>query len=77
MVRKHDGVRTDKYKLIHFYGEGKAKDKGKDIDEWELFDMENDPLEQNNVYTNPDHNLVVESLKKRLGDYRNRLNVRE
>lgn len=22
MVRKHDGVRTDRYKLIHFYGEG-------------------------------------------------------
>ena len=77
MVRKHDGVRTDKYKLIHFYGEGKAKDKGKDIDEWELFDMENDPLEQNNVYTNPDYNMVVESLKRRLGDYRKRLNVKE
>ena len=22
MVRKHDGVRTDRYKLIHFYGKG-------------------------------------------------------
>lgn len=22
MVRKHDGVRTERYKLIHFYGKG-------------------------------------------------------
>lgn len=25
MVRKHDGVRTDRYKLIHFYGKGGAQ----------------------------------------------------
>ena len=25
MVRKHDGVRTERYKLIHFYGKGGLK----------------------------------------------------
>lgn len=25
MVRKHDGIRTDRYKLIHFYGKGGAR----------------------------------------------------
>ena len=31
MVKRHYGVRTDRYKLIHFYY---------DIDEWELYDLE-------------------------------------
>ena len=31
MVKKHYGVRTDRYKLIHFYD---------DIDAWELYDLE-------------------------------------
>ncbi|MBN2348547.1 MAG: sulfatase [Bacteroidales bacterium] len=41
MVKRHYGITTDRYKLIHFYY---------DIDEWELFDLENDPHEMNNVY---------------------------
>ena len=33
-VKRHYGIRTDRYKLIHFYN---------DIDKWELYDLENDP----------------------------------
>jgi len=33
MVKRHYGVRTDRYKLIHFYY---------DIDEWEMYDLEKD-----------------------------------
>ncbi|MDN5211051.1 sulfatase [Fulvivirgaceae bacterium BMA12] len=40
-VKRHYGVRTDRYKLIHFYH---------DIDEWELYDLEKDPHEMNNVF---------------------------
>lgn len=40
-VRRHYGVRNERYKLIHFYG---------DIDEWELYDLKRDPKELNNVY---------------------------
>ncbi|MEA4949349.1 MAG: DUF4976 domain-containing protein, partial [Petrimonas sp.] len=40
-VRRHYGVRTERYKLIRFYG---------DIDEWELFDLQADPMEMNNLY---------------------------
>lgn len=40
MVRRHRGVRTGRYKLIHFYN----------LDEWELFDLEKDPLEMQSVY---------------------------
>ncbi len=43
-VRRHYGVRTKRYKLIHFYGE-------KDF--WELYDLKTDPQELNNRYNDP------------------------
>ncbi|MEH0158042.1 sulfatase [Limibacter armeniacum] len=39
-AKRQYGIRTDRYKLIHFYN---------DIDEWELYDLEKDPHEMNNV----------------------------
>lgn len=57
-VRRHYGVKTERYKLIHFYGE--------DIDEWELFDLETDPLEMNNRYGEPDNEALVNELKAEL-----------
>lgn len=39
-VPRHLGVSTDRYKLIYFY----------DIDDWQLFDLETDPDEMNNLY---------------------------
>jgi arylsulfatase A-like enzyme len=39
-VREHYGVRTDRYKLIHFYT----------VNEWELFDLKTDPQEMKNVH---------------------------
>jgi arylsulfatase A-like enzyme len=44
MVKRHYGIRTRQFKLIHFYH---------DIDAWELFDLEKDPAELQNVYENP------------------------
>ncbi len=40
-VKRHYGIRTQRYKLIHFYN---------DIDEWEMYDMQADPKEMNNLY---------------------------
>jgi len=45
-VKRHYGVRTNRYKLIHFYY---------DIDEWELYDLKNDPSELQNVYEDPEY----------------------
>ena len=57
MVKRHFGVRTHQYKLIHFYY---------DIDAWELYDLQKDPQELNNVYDNPEYAEVVKELKAEL-----------
>ena len=61
MVKRHYGVRTDRYKLIHFYY---------DIDEWELYDLEKDPHEMKNVYGDPDYTDVQKTMHKRLTEMR-------
>ncbi|MGQ7867926.1 sulfatase family protein [Sunxiuqinia sp. sy24] len=61
MVKRHYGVRTDRYKLIHFYY---------DIDEWELYDLENDPQEMTNVYDDPAYADVKQMMHERLTELR-------
>ena len=64
MVKKHEGVRTDRYKLIHFYGEK---------DEWEFYDLEQDPEEIHNIYGlknyKPIQNKMHRLLKKLRREY--------
>jgi len=60
-VKRHYGVRTDRYKLIHFYY---------DIDEWEMYDLETDPDEMNSIYNDPDYKKVQETLHIRLEELR-------
>lgn len=60
-VKRHYGVRTDRYKLIHFYY---------DINEWELYDLEKDPSEMNNVYNDNSYVEVKEEMHKRLKEVR-------
>jgi len=56
-VKRHYGVRTQRYKLIHFYN---------DIDEWELYDLQNDPDEMRNVYHDPAYADTVKELTAEL-----------
>ncbi|WP_420838801.1 sulfatase [Aestuariivivens sediminis] len=56
-VKRHYGIATKSYKLIHFYY---------DVDEWELYDNEKDSHELNNVYENPDYADIVKDLKAKL-----------
>lgn len=56
-VKRHYGIRTDRYKLIHFY---------QDIDEWELYDLLKDPREMNNLYNDPSYTVVIAELKSNL-----------
>ena len=56
-VKRHYGVRTRRYKLIHFYH---------DIDAWELYDLKKDPRELNNVYSDAAYADIVIKLKAEL-----------
>ncbi|GAI49746.1 unnamed protein product, partial [marine sediment metagenome] len=57
MAKRHYGIRTGQHKLIHFYN---------DIDKWELYDLQEDPGEMNNLYGQPEYNEVIIELKKQL-----------
>lgn len=61
MVKRHYGVATDRYKLIHFYY---------DIDEWEMYDLKTDPSEMKSVYDDPAYAKVRKRMHKRLDELR-------
>ncbi len=56
-VKRHYGMSTDRYKLIHYYY---------DIDEWELYDRKADPNEMKNVYDDPAYKKIRTDLTARL-----------
>ncbi len=60
-VKRHYGIRTERYKLIHFYY---------DVDEWELYDLEKDPHEMHSVYNDPAYAEVQARLHKQLDGLR-------
>jgi arylsulfatase A-like enzyme len=76
-VRKHYGIRSDRYKLIHFYGEGKGKDVGNNIDTWEFYDLKNDKHEIKNLYDNPGYSKQIEDMKVRLEKIRKEIKIKE
>ena len=55
-TRVHYGVRTRTHKLIHFWKK----------DQWELFDLVNDPYELHNLYGQPGMGPLTTSLKAEL-----------
>jgi len=61
MVKRHYGVATDRYKLMHFYY---------DIDEWEMYDLETDPSEMKNIYNDPSYTDVQKMMHERLVEMR-------
>jgi arylsulfatase A-like enzyme len=61
MVKRHYGIVSKDFKLVHFYY---------DVDEWELYDRKNDPQEMNNVYADPAYVDVIADLKIMLAEIR-------
>ncbi|MCK7531247.1 MAG: sulfatase [Marinilabiliales bacterium] len=58
-VQPHYGIRTDRYKLIHFYY---------DMDNWELYDLKTDPNEMQNLYGIKSYDSLTAALKVRLDE---------
>ncbi|HRW51346.1 MAG TPA: sulfatase, partial [Phycisphaerae bacterium] len=70
MVAAHCGVRTDRYKLMHFY----------QFDEWEFYDLRNDPDELKNLYNDQAYQSQIADLKRELSklqaEYRDTTDMR-
>lgn len=104
LVRRHDGVRTDRYKLIHFYGKGGHEgatpnmlkpgtrenrtfnmlkqanyfpSNSENINYNELYDLEKDPHELNNLYGKPGYENITAELEALLNNYRQQLEIKE
>jgi arylsulfatase A-like enzyme len=60
-VRPHRGVRTETWKLIHYYQEP---------EEFELYNLEKDPWEKENLYSKTEQADKVKELKTRLEELR-------
>jgi arylsulfatase A-like enzyme len=58
-VKRHYGITTDRYKLMHFYY---------DIDEWEMYDLEKDPMELQNIYHLEESKVVRDELHQQLNN---------
>jgi len=56
-VHPHFGIRTEQFKLIHFYGE---------VNSWELYDLTKDPHEGKNVYEDKAYQKTISTLKEQL-----------
>jgi hypothetical protein len=61
MVKRHYGIVTQEYKLVHFYN---------DVDEWELYDRKKDPNEMKNIINDLNYTEVVSNLKFKLAELR-------
>jgi len=66
-VPRHYGVRTDRYKLIHFYKLGT----------WEFYDLGTDPDELHNLITDSAEQNRIKQLKVRLTELRQQYQVPE
>jgi arylsulfatase A-like enzyme len=65
LVNKNRGIRTAKWKYIHYY-----EPPFQFAQEYELYDLEKDPEERVNLYRNPQMKPVIEELKKKMNQLR-------
>lgn len=68
-VPAHYGLRTDRWKLIYYYGKplGMTGANPPDTEpDWELYDMKSDPREMHNLYHDPKYAGLIQKLKAEL-----------
>lgn len=61
MVKRHYGIVTQDYQLVHFYDNG---------EEWELYDRKKDAQELQSVYNDPAYAAIVDLMKEEWQDMR-------
>jgi arylsulfatase A-like enzyme len=71
-VPAHFGIRSERYKLIFFYGLS-AAGKNPTPPAWEFYDLEKDSFEMTNEYENPAYAKIIADLKIQLRDTREAL----
>lgn len=67
----HYGIRTDRWKLIFYYGlplDATGTKQEETPAGWELYDLENDPFELNNLFENPDYSYIINELQIKLDE---------
>jgi arylsulfatase A-like enzyme len=57
-VLPHVGIREQNFKLAYFHT----------VNEWEFYDLQRDPHEQENLINSPVYQDKIEAMKKRLGE---------
>lgn len=77
-VWAHRGVRTDRYKLVHYYADSLQQPGARDEprpEEWELFDLVADPFELHSLHDDAAHasrlaelRAELERLSREVGD---------
>ena len=65
-VRKNRGIRTERYKYIHYYDPPFKTER----EEFELYDLQEDPQERVNLYARPQYAPIVKALRERLEQLR-------
>ena len=65
LVEPHEGVADKRFKLIHFLIS----------DEWELFDLIEDPMEMRSVYDDPRYREIRRNLESHLGKQKEKFDV--
>ena len=68
-VPGHYGIRTDRYKLVYYYGKPlgmRGAQPPDTVPEWELYDLKADPREMRNIYSDPSRAKLVRELKAQL-----------
>ena len=79
-IPAHLGLRTKRYKLIFFYDNHLGPDGTKPVRGarpnvrdpfWEFYDLQEDPLEVNNAYSDPAYRDRIAALKRRIVELRN------
>ncbi len=64
-VAKHYGIRTQDYTIAHYYEQ----------DEWELFDLNEDPEQLQSVYGDPEYSDVQKRLKDKIDELQEKYKV--